>query len=281
MRVFICILLVALSATPALAQSGTPDAAGTSVGDPVDQLTGDEQAMLNLLNQARQQHERDPLALDTELTEAARKHSRLMMRQRELSHDFPGEPELLQRLAGANVHFDAAAENVAESGSVSDAHRELMLSPGHRANILSPRYNAVGIGIVTSSDDQIYVTEDFAHRVTKFSPPEIEDGVFAQLNKLRAQKGLAPLERRKISMLEHEACREDINVKAIGRALSSAGWVSFFTSAQPSEIPDAVVKVALLPEARSVGLGVCYPPAWGESYSIFQVVAVFFRRAEE
>ena len=36
-----------------------------------------------------------------------------------------------------------------------------MNSPGHRQNILTPAYYSEGIGIAISSDDKVYITEDF------------------------------------------------------------------------------------------------------------------------
>jgi uncharacterized protein YkwD len=36
-----------------------------------------------------------------------------------------------------------------------------MASPGHRANILSTRYNAVGIGATRGSDGAVYGVQDF------------------------------------------------------------------------------------------------------------------------
>ena len=36
-----------------------------------------------------------------------------------------------------------------------------MNSPGHRQNILTPRYQLEGIGVAFSSDDQIYITQNF------------------------------------------------------------------------------------------------------------------------
>jgi uncharacterized protein YkwD len=52
-------------------------------------------------------------------------------------------------------------ENVAMNRSMDDAHRRLMASPGHRANLLNPAYTVVGIAVVRDAGGIGYVTEDF------------------------------------------------------------------------------------------------------------------------
>lgn len=243
-------------------------------------LTLNESHLLTLLNHERQQRDLAPLAVDSGLVDAARKHTHWMVREGALSHGFSGEPQLVQRFADAGVRFDSAGENVADAPDIDGAHEDLMLSPPHRANILSTRYNAVGIGIATASDNQIYVTEDFAHVTGQYSKAQIEDDVYTALNRVRAKNKLPLLTRRKLSMLEQEACRDQVNAKAIGNALSLAAWVGVFTSSDPNELPGDIIKLAQHRDARSVALGACFPPSSQQSYSLFQAVVVFFREAE-
>jgi uncharacterized protein YkwD len=53
-------------------------------------------------------------------------------------------------------------ENVAMNATIDDMHRRLMLSPGHRANILDGRFGQIGIGVATDSTGYLFATEDFA-----------------------------------------------------------------------------------------------------------------------
>ncbi len=55
----------------------------------------------------------------------------------------------------------AMGENVATNGSVDDAHRRLMASPGHRSNILDGRFDAVGISVVHDNNGRLFITQDF------------------------------------------------------------------------------------------------------------------------
>lgn len=41
------------------------------------------------------------------------------------------------------------------------AHRALMLSPGHRADILDPRFSRIGLGVCRDAQGRFWVTEMF------------------------------------------------------------------------------------------------------------------------
>ena len=53
-------------------------------------------------------------------------------------------------------------ENIALAPSVETAHRNLMNSPGHRANILDPAFTRVGIGIIVAPGAGLMVSQEFA-----------------------------------------------------------------------------------------------------------------------
>jgi len=234
-----------------------------------------EQQLLFLLNQSRSEQGLKPLELDERLTQAARKHSLEMAQRGALTHQFSGELSLRDRLAATSVAFDAVAENVAQSNSAQDAHTEFMHSPGHRANILDAQYNAIGIAVAAGRNQQLYFTEDFAHRIPHLALNDLRQKLLDNMNAVRAKRLLPPLTAVNISMLDHEACRAEVNTKAISRSFSSAGWVVVFTASEPSELPPDIVRVVSNREARSVAIGVCYPQ--GESFALLQAVNIFFR----
>ena len=132
-----------------------------------------EKQLIELINQERARADLQPLATDQRLTQAARKHTALMVKHKALSHQFDDEESLQLRTAEENIRFDRQAENVALEMDVTGAHAILMNSPPHRANILSPDYNAIGVGVMRSGDE-VYVTEDFAHRLPDYSQPEAD-----------------------------------------------------------------------------------------------------------
>src|ERR1019366_8994471 len=65
------------------------------------------------------------------------------------------------RLRAAGVPYGAAGENLALSPGILQAHQALMNSAGHRANILSPIFRTVGIGIIDAGQYGYIVVQDF------------------------------------------------------------------------------------------------------------------------
>ena len=139
-------------------------AAATSPDIPLSEYAPDaEQQLLDLANQARAQAGAPRLTLDAGLSKAARAHAEAMSAARQLSHRFEGEPSLPQRLASvAHTPLDQEGENVALDFDAAQAEQHLMLSPPHRANLLNPAYNVVGLGVVRSGD-RLYIVQDFGH----------------------------------------------------------------------------------------------------------------------
>jgi uncharacterized protein YkwD len=123
--------------------------------------TAAEQQLLQLINQARSQQGLPPIQQNAQLQQAARAHSQLMASRQTLSHQLAGEPILRKRLALSGSRLNTDGETVAFNQSAEAAHQGLMHSPPHRAIILSPEYNAVGIGAV-ERDGTLWITEDFA-----------------------------------------------------------------------------------------------------------------------
>jgi uncharacterized YkwD family protein len=104
--------------------------------------------MVSLVNQERSKAGLQQLQVDMSLVELARKKSQDMIDRNYFGHNSPtyGSPFDMMRQAG--VKYTTAGENLAGAASVTSAHNNLMASSGHRANILSPRYNYFGVGIV-------------------------------------------------------------------------------------------------------------------------------------
>jgi len=95
-----------------------------------------EQQLFDLVNHEREKAGLKKLEWSDSLAEAALAHSKLLAENLDLSHQFPGEPTVQERVGATRLRFNAVAENVAEGPDVNTAHTALMKSPGHRANIL-------------------------------------------------------------------------------------------------------------------------------------------------
>jgi uncharacterized protein YkwD len=120
-----------------------------------------EARMLALVNQERLAAGLKPLAPDPELTEVARQHSTDMFARGYFAHDTPEGHDPFDRMRAANVRFVDAGENLALGPTVPVAHRGLMNSPGHRANILYPKFGRLGIGIMDGGIRGLMISQEF------------------------------------------------------------------------------------------------------------------------
>lgn len=122
-----------------------------------------EVQMLDLVNQERTKRGLKPLRMDSELRETARKHSRDMFNRGYFSHVTPDNKTPFDRMRAEGVRFITAGENLAMAPTVQIAHQGLMQSPGHRANILNPRFGKVGIGVYTNRAHRMMFTQKFTN----------------------------------------------------------------------------------------------------------------------
>ncbi len=123
----------------------------------------DEREMLDLVNQERERHGLASLTSDPLLQEAARDHSREMFELGYFGHDSPVSGSPSDRLDAVGAQYMVTGENLAYSPDVDVAHEGLMNSSGHRANILSPEYRRIGIGVIESPSHGKMFTQEFAN----------------------------------------------------------------------------------------------------------------------
>ncbi len=168
----ILLLAFALLGLPAPAQ--TPD-------------PGAERLLFALTNQIRAEHHLLSLSWDPALAVAARIHAARIIRiPSALEHQYPGELDLITRAAQAGAHFSTISENLARGRTSPAAIEQLWMSTAiHRANLLDPHLDAVGIGVL-EQDGVLYAVQDFAHT----SPGLSQDGLEAQIIALLRSQGL-------------------------------------------------------------------------------------------
>ncbi len=144
-----------------------------------------EREMLVLINQERAELGLAPLRLELSLNDAAEQHSLWMLDTNTFSHTGIGNSSSTDRIVQAEFDLDgywSTGENIAIqsirgpegiSDDVADLHAALMASPGHRANLLNPDYDYIGIGIEIGTFDyngdeeggvytSVIVTQNFA-----------------------------------------------------------------------------------------------------------------------
>jgi uncharacterized protein YkwD len=220
-----------------------------------------EQMLLDLANQSRAQAGLAPLSLDAGLTRAARAHADAMLAARQLSHQFEGEPSLPQRLGSAtSTILDQEGENVAFDIAAESGHQHLMLSAPHRANLLNPAYNVVGLGVVRSGD-RLYIVQDFGHALPNFSTAEAKDHIAAAVKQTRRQAKQPDIARRDLLTADDAACsmaRADKLGTSSVHQLAQRYTVLTYTSVHPETLPASAGHMLSSRNLRSFSVGVCY-----------------------
>ncbi len=130
-------------------------------------LSTTEEALLDAVNEARRANGVQPLDIDYTLVRAARAHTTTMLRTDVFTHGAFGS-----RLDSFGARGPRFGENLAwGTGRLAGARalvRSWLASPGHRANLLRPGFDRIGIGARAGSfagrRGAVVVTADFAGR---------------------------------------------------------------------------------------------------------------------
>ena len=120
-----------------------------------------EAMMLELVNKERAKAGLRPLKADSQETIVARAHSRDMFVRGYFAHVNPEGKNPFERMKAAHLKFRTAGENLALAQTLEIAHTNLMNSPGHRANIMNPKFNRVGIGIQDGGFYGLMISQEF------------------------------------------------------------------------------------------------------------------------
>ncbi len=235
-----------------------------------------EQQIFDQLNQERERSGLARLAWNELVAEAARKHSAALAENGALAHQFAGEPALPERVASVGVRFTVSAENVARTEYVEDVHVALMNSPGHRANILNPAYNAIGIGVVEQTG-KIYVTQDFVFQVPVYSEAQFSAAFAEAFIQAQKSRGGTNIHMQPDPLLHDLACSTDGDAsKLSGRVMGT--YLMVFSASEPRRLPRQLLDRATGPESRRLSFGVCFRPDTEHGYANFWVVAALDKR---
>lgn len=151
------------SLTVLTAPPGTADEKAVELGFSATGVVDEsaEVRMLNLVNQERTSRGLQALKLNPGARSVSRSYGQEVLVTGYFSHIDRAGHSPFDRLRAAGVPYGAAGENLALSPGVVQAHQALMNSEGHRANILSPIYRTVGIGIIDAGQYGYIFVQDF------------------------------------------------------------------------------------------------------------------------
>ncbi len=154
-----------------------------------------ELLMVDLINEERTAAGVPPLTVDNDLNTSSETHSAWMLENDVFSHQGAGGSSSTDRIRDAGYALEGnwtTGENIGWQSERGDAgleddvraiHESLMNSPEHRANILNPDFDEVGIGIeqgdfdaATGTFDAVMVTQNFGRTDADDVSPEQDGG---------------------------------------------------------------------------------------------------------
>jgi hypothetical protein len=138
------------------------------------------QQLFTLANQSRAAQGLKALQWDPALTAGALQHCTRMAQDGSISHRYRAEPDVTERAAHAGAHFSLIEENVAVGPYAAGIHEGWMNSPEHRANLLNPGIDRVGIAVVQRGQ-ALYAVADYAHAAQVLTEAQVEATVAAML----------------------------------------------------------------------------------------------------
>ncbi len=215
------------------------------------------------------------LQWDDHVAEAARKHSEMMAENGRLDHQFPGEDTVADRVGVTGARFSQSAENVARTEYLEDVNLALMNSPGHRANMMNPQYNAIGIGVIQHKK-MLFVTQDFVMLVPAYSEAQFRDALVEAVNRETRSRGIRFIQTETQAFLRNAACSTDGQARSISGNIAGASAVVVFTSSEPAKLPEQLMNRVTNPGFHRMAIGVCFRPDKQYGYANFWVVAAFY-----
>jgi hypothetical protein len=222
-----------------------------------------EQQVLGLANADRAQQGLAPLKWDPALAQAAADHAQLMAQQPALSHQYPGEADLVTRGGAAGAHFRSIAENVALASSPQALEKEWMNSAPHRANILNPAMNTVGIGLVKKGGNY-YAVEDFADGVAQLGPEQIEQ----KIGQLLQQRGL--------QSAESQDARQTCEMQHGSAGGSAPGFIMRWEGTDLTRLPDVLEQKIATHQYHKAAVGACDSGNPTQGFTTYKVAVLLY-----
>jgi len=231
------------------------------------------------INRSRTEAGVPALKADPKLQEAARRHSLLLAKHHVLSHQFPGEPALTDRVRAVGLFFTAAAENVGMNTELRDVNDMFLRSPGHRTNMLNPAYDAAAVGVLHLGSSY-WITEDFAKLTPALAADKAEDDAAAAFENRWKQDHPATIKRVRITNFQAFACKTarsggKLQAASVTYDNKPVRQIFAYSTAAPSTLAPQVNANVSGVQASTYAVAACTPQEWGSDGQFWIVLALF------
>jgi uncharacterized protein YkwD len=230
-------------------------------------LQPEAEQVFALANRARAEAGAGPLKWDAALAAAARQHCLRMAAEGPISHQYAGEPDVSARANQAGARFSLIEENIAIGPTPAAIHDEWMHSAGHRANLLNPEVDGVGVALVASRG-VLYAVADYERAVPVLAQTEVEAAVAGLLHASGVKVVGDATDAR-------AAC-----VANRGLSGSKSGpqpqFVMRWQDADLSRLPQALVNRLATGQFRSAAVGSCQPQGQEGAFTAYRVAVLLY-----
>jgi hypothetical protein len=220
--------------------------------------------LFEMANQSRVESGVKPLDWDRSLADAALKHCIRMSSEIAMSHRYDGESDLATRVATAGAHFSTVEENIASGPSAGAIHQGWLNSPGHRANLLNPSVDRVGIAVI-AYQGLFFAVADYAHTVPVLKPTEVE-GIFAAL--LRSKHILVSSETADA----RRHCASSGNYHGSYPARLAVRWQNSDVTQLPTELAEVLANGSY----RKASVGSCAAQNVNGDFTTYRVAVLLY-----
>ena len=229
-----------------------------------DEETTQASELFALANQSRTAGGLGELVWDEALAVAASMHCRRMAAEGPLAHRYDGEPDLTARAGAAGAHFSLIEENIAVGSGTLTIHQGWLGSPEHRANLLNPAIDRVGIAVVKVGE-LIFVVADYSRAVPALSQTEVE-AKFAAL--LRGQ-GI---------MVLRDTTDARIYCQSNGQYHGGdpPGFLFRWQNPDVTHLPDPVLEQLAVGRYHRAAVGSCMPQGVNGAFTIYRVAVLLY-----
>ncbi|MDR1538259.1 MAG: CAP domain-containing protein [Clostridiales bacterium] len=129
------------------------------------QAGADEELLFRLVNEERVKGSLEPFEWDERLNKAAQTKLEDMLRENYFGHNSPNYGTPFSMLKQLGITYKTASENLSKDKSVELGYEKMMGSLSHRANMMSMRFNKMGVAVGEPDDGgkkaivQIFIEE--------------------------------------------------------------------------------------------------------------------------
>jgi hypothetical protein len=227
-------------------------------------LPAEAEQLFALANKARAAAGAGRLEWDPALAAAALQHCRRMAVEGPIAHRYDDEPDLAARAGQAGAHFSLIEENVAIGPTPAAIHDGWMHSPGHRANLLNPNVDRVGVAVV-SARGVLYAVADYSQAVPVLTRSQVEAAVAS----LMRASGIAIL---KDSTAARESCAR--NTGFMGG--TQPGFIMRWQNADLTRLPQALVDRLVSGQYRQAAVGSCPAQNVEGAFTVYRVAVLLY-----